>query len=109
MRKPYRDTADGVMLWVRLQPGARQTALGGLREDAAGQVWWEIKVTAPPEDGKANAALIKLLAKTLRQPKRAIEIVTGQSAREKTLRVQGDIKDIQTIATAFFAEQPVSE
>lgn len=109
MKLPYRDSADGLLLWVRLQPGARQVGLGGLREDDTGQIWWEVRVTAPPEGGKANAALIKLLAKTLRQPKSAFEITVGQSAREKTLRVRGDSKDIQAAIVPFFREQPVSD
>ncbi|MBW1915614.1 MAG: DUF167 domain-containing protein [Deltaproteobacteria bacterium] len=50
---------------------------------------YRIKVTAPPVDGKANNALINLLAKRLRRPKRDIEIVSGKGSRLKSVRIYG--------------------
>lgn len=50
----------------------------------------KIAVTAPPEDGKANKAVIALLAKRLKLPKSAIEIASGQASRHKTLLIDGD-------------------
>ena len=47
-------------------------------------------VTAPPEDGKANDAVIGLLAEAWRLPRSAFEIVKGQAARSKTVRVSGE-------------------
>ena len=48
-----------------------------------------IKVTSPPVDGKANKAVIDLLAKRLKIPKRDIQIVAGEKSRNKKIRVYG--------------------
>jgi uncharacterized protein YggU (UPF0235/DUF167 family) len=48
-----------------------------------------------PEDGKANKALILLLADTLRLPKSSISIVSGETARKKILRIDGDPEDLE--------------
>jgi uncharacterized protein (TIGR00251 family) len=77
-------------LAVRLQPGAAKTAVGGLVTGADGREMLAARVTAPPEGGRANAALIAALAKTWRLPKGAFEIVSGRADRNKTLRVAGD-------------------
>ena len=47
-------------------------------------------MTAPPEDGKANAAVIALLAETWRLPKSSFDVVRGTTARDKTVKVAGD-------------------
>ena len=49
-----------------------------------------VRVSAPPEGGKANAALVKLLAKTWKLPKSAITIVAGHGHRQKSLLIAGD-------------------
>jgi uncharacterized protein YggU (UPF0235/DUF167 family) len=50
----------------------------------------KLRVTEPPEDGKANAALIRLLAKAWKLPKSSLSLVAGHSDRRKTLAVAGD-------------------
>lgn len=69
---------------VRVAPRASRTALCGVQEGAL-----RISLTAPPTDGAANAALVALVAKTLRVPKRAVRIVRGERSRHKTLEVTG--------------------
>ena len=61
-----------------------------MRTEADGGVALKAAVTAPPEDGKANAALVALLAKAWRVPKSAISVIAGASDRRKTLLVEGD-------------------
>lgn len=70
---------------LRVQPRARRTAL-----DVTAERGLKAAVTAAPEDGKANDAVIALLAQTWRLPKSTFEIVRGGTAREKTLMVAGD-------------------
>jgi len=48
-----------------------------------------VRVTAPPEDGKANVAVCKLIAKTLGVPKSAVSVVRGDSSRHKQVEVEG--------------------
>jgi uncharacterized protein (TIGR00251 family) len=50
---------------------------------------YRVKVTSPPVDGKANGALIALLAKVLGIPKAGLEIIRGRTSRIKTVRVRG--------------------
>lgn len=85
---------DGVRLAVRVTPRARRNGLGGIVIDAGGKARLKITVTAPPEDGKANAATIALLAKSWRIPKNTLSVIGGASARNKIIRIAGDAEEI---------------
>jgi uncharacterized protein YggU (UPF0235/DUF167 family) len=54
---------------------------------------WKVRVAAPPERGKANEAVVRLVAATLGLPRAAVTIVSGHGAREKTLEVAGADRD----------------
>lgn len=71
-------------LTVRLQPRARRDEVVGERDGAV-----VIRVSAPPVDGKANAALCRLIAKRAGVAPSRVEIVRGHTAREKVVRVEG--------------------
>ncbi|MCA9847521.1 MAG: DUF167 domain-containing protein, partial [Dehalococcoidia bacterium] len=60
---------------IRLSPRASREEIAGERDGAV-----LVRVTAPPVDGAANEALVKLLAKTLRVPKSAVAIVSGETS-----------------------------
>jgi len=75
--------ADLIMK-VYLQPKSSRNEIVGPYRDGI-----KVKVTAPPVEGKANEALLRLLAKAWRIAPSQIEIVRGHQAREKTLRVKG--------------------
>lgn len=68
---------------LRVQPRARRAAL----EASGGAL--KAQVTAPPEDGKANQAVIALLADAWHLPKSSFDVIKGQTARAKTIRVTG--------------------
>lgn len=93
--------AHGLRLAVRLQPGAGKSAVGGPEARADGGEVLRAWVTEAPEGGKANAALIALLAKTWRLPKGAFEIVSGRTGRNKTLLVAGDTAALQAKLAAW--------
>jgi uncharacterized protein (TIGR00251 family) len=80
---------DGVTLRIRLRPGASRNAVLGRSVLANGDEVVTAAVSAPPEDGKANAALIHLLAKIWRQPKTGVTIIGGATARNKLLHIAG--------------------
>jgi uncharacterized protein (TIGR00251 family) len=81
---PVQETADGVLLFARIAPKSSADRLGPLHDGRL-----KIAVTAAPDKGKANAHLLKLLAKKLGVPKSALEIVAGETDRAKTIRVRG--------------------
>lgn len=83
-----RAVAEGVTLAVRVQPGAKKTAvLGAYGEGATAQL--KIAVQAPPIEGRANMVLIAFLAKAVGIPKSAVEIVSGELARNKVFLLRG--------------------
>ncbi|MGF1628952.1 MAG: DUF167 domain-containing protein [Kiloniellaceae bacterium] len=87
---PFREGSDCLLVDIRLQPGASRARVDGLAVLDDGATVLKVRVTEPPEDGKANAALIKLLAKAWKRPKSALTLVAGHTDRRKTLAVAGD-------------------
>jgi uncharacterized protein (TIGR00251 family) len=71
-------------LQVRVAPGASRPGIVG-RHGAA----WKLRVSAAPEAGKANDAVVRLLAETLALPVRDIEIVAGHTSRDKVVELAG--------------------
>jgi uncharacterized protein len=69
---------------LRVSPGARRDELVGWHGEG-----WKVRVSAPPEDGRANDAVLDLLARELSLPRRSLSIVSGRTAREKVVLVEG--------------------
>jgi len=65
-------------------PAARRPGVVGRHGSA-----WKIRVAAPPEDGRANQAVVGLLAETLRLPRKAVSIVSGHGSRDKIVACDG--------------------
>ena len=82
--RPLEPTATGTRLRLRVQPRAARSGVGGLHGDAI-RVW----VAAPPTDGAANEALIRLLADRLGVPRAALRLAAGHSVRSKVVLVEG--------------------
>ena len=75
---------------VRLTPRARADRIVGVETDARGQRVLKVWVAAPPVDGKANQALVALLAAAFDLPKSAVAVVGGAAARTKRVTLDGD-------------------
>jgi uncharacterized protein (TIGR00251 family) len=86
---PWRVADDDLLLAVRLTPGAKREDIGGLWTDEAGGCWLMARVRAVPEKGRANEALIVLLARRLDRPKGSISLESGETNRLKRLRIKG--------------------
>ncbi len=95
MKRPYKRFEDHLRLAIRLTPNAGRDALEGLEENAEGEAYIRARVTSVPEKGKANKALITLIAKAIAVPKSSISIVSGETARQKILRIDGDPEDLE--------------
>ncbi|HLN28471.1 MAG TPA: DUF167 domain-containing protein [Gemmataceae bacterium] len=77
------DHAEGLVLPVRAQPGARKAGVLG---EYAGAL--KIAVLAPPEDGRANRALVDLLRELLRVKRSQVELLSGTTARDKRFLIR---------------------
>ena len=83
-----RETAAGVTLAVRAQPGAKKTAIVGVYgEGASAQL--KIAVQAPPIEGRANEALIAFLAEIFDLKNHGVEIIGGELSRSKVFLLRG--------------------
>jgi uncharacterized protein (TIGR00251 family) len=71
-------------LRLRVSPGADRAAIAGRLGEA-----WKVRVTAPAEGGRANEAVIRLLAETLELPRRNVAVVSGHTSREKIVQLTG--------------------
>jgi len=80
-----RARPDDALLRVRVQPRASRAAIGTWREDGT----LTVRVTAPPVEGRANAAVGALLATALGVPVSAVQVVHGERGRDKLVRVTG--------------------
>ncbi|MDB5349781.1 MAG: hypothetical protein JWN86_1028 [Planctomycetota bacterium] len=79
----------GAVLPVRAQPGAKRDAVLGERNGAL-----RIAVTAAPERGKANEAIVEVLARALKCRRSQITLLTGETSREKTFLIEGLTPDM---------------
>ncbi|MBE7636418.1 DUF167 domain-containing protein [Sneathiella sp. P13V-1] len=103
-KTPLDDISGGVCLFIRLQPGASSNKFDGLMEDASGKVWLKARVTAVPEKGKANKALLKLLSKSFKIAASHMKIIAGETDRNKTILIAPEadralmMKEVQMFA-----------
>ena len=96
-------TPEGLLVFLRVTPNAGRDSIDGveIRDDAS--IVLRVRVSAVPDKGKANAAVIALLAKALRLPKSAMTLVSGDTSRHKTILVSGDGADIAEGLAALVA------
>ncbi|TPM25980.1 DUF167 family protein [Mesorhizobium sp. B2-3-5] len=90
MSAPFRVRETGIELFVRLTPKSSVDRLEGVETSADGRSHFKARVRAVPENGAANQALEKLVARALGVPGSAVSVVAGGTARLKTLRVVGE-------------------
>ena len=84
-------------LIIRVTPNASIDRIEGMGNDAAGRAYLKIRVRAVPEKGKANAAVEKLIARTLDLPKSAVSVLGAGKTRLKTLEIDGDAETASRI------------
>ena len=76
--------AVSTRLRLRVSPGANSAHVVGRHGEA-----WKVRVTAPAEEGRANEAVVRLLAETLSLPRDAVTLVSGHGARDKIVQLTG--------------------
>ena len=95
--RPYRLSSTGLSLFVRVTPNAGRDAIEGVETRDDDSAVLRLRVKAVPDKGKANAGVIGLLAKALGVPKSAITVISGDTARQKTLAIAGDGADLAAL------------
>ena len=87
---PWIATPAGLSVTIRLTPKGGRDALDGIETLSDGRPVLKARVRAAPTEGKANAALLSLLAKTLGVPRRTVTLAAGDTARIKRVAIDGD-------------------
>jgi uncharacterized protein (TIGR00251 family) len=91
--------AEGCLLAVRAQPGARKVGVLG---EQAGAL--KVAVTAPPADGRANKALAEVLREVLGVKRSQVELFSGETSRDKRFLIRGiTVAELQARLTAILA------
>jgi uncharacterized protein (TIGR00251 family) len=91
---PFRVSPSGVRVRLKVAPKAKRNQFGGLLDEADGGKALKVAVTAAPEDGKANAAVIGLLAQEWGVAKSAISVVSGATDRRKVVEIRGPSQEL---------------
>ncbi|RWL87918.1 MAG: DUF167 domain-containing protein [Mesorhizobium sp.] len=94
MSTPFRPRDNGIDLFVRLTPKAALDRIDGIEIAADGRSHLKARVRAVPENGAANQALERMMAKALGVPVSAVSVVAGGTSRLKTLRILGDATEL---------------
>ena len=94
----YDQITEGILLIVRLSPNSSCCYCGGIWVNAEGTEYLKASVTEVPEKGKANAALVRLLAKQFKVAKSAVDLISGETDRCKKLVVSGDSVKLGAVA-----------
>jgi uncharacterized protein (TIGR00251 family) len=103
---PLYPCRGGLRLAIRLSSRAKADRLNGVRIAADGGRVLTAMVTAPPEEGRANEALLRLLAREWRLPRRDLSIVAGAASRHKTVHIAGDPRQLSDRFADLIATEP---
>lgn len=100
----WRALADGIEVAVRATPKGGRDSIDGVMTDASEARWLSVRVSVPPDGGKANEAVCKLLAFHFGVRGRDVMLASGATARLKRFRISGDPARLSGIAAGFQQE-----
>jgi uncharacterized protein (TIGR00251 family) len=92
----FTETAQDITFTVRVVPRASRSEIAGEFDGAL-----RVRLAAPPVDGAANRELIRLLARELKVPQNAVDIVTGSASKRKTVRIRNVSDDARERLKSF--------
>ena len=99
MKGNFNAEASTIRFAVRLTPKGGRDSVEGWSQDSEGKRYLKARVSAPPEDGKANEALIRLLAKALSVGKSKVRIVSGAQSRIKMIEAECSPSELSVLGT----------
>ncbi len=100
----WRALADGIEIAVRATPRGGRDAVESVVSDASGAHWLAVRVSVPPDGGRANDAVCKLIAFHFGVRGRDVTLVSGAAARLKRIRISGDPAKLSVVAAGFEQE-----
>lgn len=100
---------NGIQCYLRINPNASINKIDNLIEGEYGRKILKISVTAPPEQGKANAMVVELLAKLWKLKKSQITVKKGEISRDKLIHVAGDPTILLQHLQKYYTEYVVSK
>lgn len=83
----YQWQEEDLLLTIRVQPRASRDEIVGPHDDTL-----KVRITAPPVDGKANEHLVRFLAKSFGVASTRVELISGESGRNKRLRIRNPVR-----------------
>ena len=102
---PFQAVPDGVRVRLKVTPKAKRNQFGGLLDEPDGGKALKVSVTAAPEGGKANGAVIALLVKEWGVAKSAISVVSGATDRRKLVEIRGPSQNLLVQLQGWLAAQ----
>ena len=102
---PFRACPGGVRVRLKVTPKAKRAQFGGLLDEPDGEKALKVAVTAAPEGGKANEAVIALLAKEWGVAKSAVSVVAGATDRRKLVEIRGPSQALLARLQGWLAAQ----
>ncbi len=103
---PWRIRPEGLEVRVRVTPRGGRDAIGGIEALSDGRRVLKVRVRAVPEDGAANGAVRRLLAKALGLPASAVSLEAGATARLKTFLIAGEAEPLAAALAALTGQIP---
>lgn len=101
MNLPLTPVKNGYRIACRVTPKSSRNGVDGLYTGADGRLSLKVRVTAAPEKGKANAALIKLLAKETGLAPSTMSVISGEQSRNKLILIEGEPSKLEVTLTAW--------
>ena len=98
----WRETGTGLELFVRATPNASANRIEGIETRDDGSEVLRVRVTAPPDKGKANKSVAALIASAFGLAKSRVAIISGETARLKLLRIDGPADTLASKAKNLF-------
>jgi uncharacterized protein (TIGR00251 family) len=103
---PWRYSAQGISVALRVTPRGGRDAIDGIETLANGRAVVKVRVRAIADGGEANRAVTELLAKALGVPKARVRILSGTTSRLKQIAVDGDPEKLRNALRSLTAAKP---
>lgn len=103
MTVPWRFSAQGIAIALRVTPRGGSDAIDGIETLSDGRRVMKVRVRAIADGGAANRAVTELLAKALHVPKSRVRVLSGATSRLKQVAVDGDPKQLGEVLSALTA------